>query len=388
MKPMRICIVYDCLFPWTIGGAERWYRALGERLAADGHEVTYLTLRQWDEADTPMVPGVKVIPVAGRMLLYDGGKRRVLPPILFGIGIFLHFLRYGRRYDYVHTASFPFFSLLAIGALRPVFSYRIAVDWIEVWTRDYWRSYLGSLGVIGWWVQRASARFRQRAYSFSQLHGRRAENLLGLTSVEVLPGFYDGKGDLPPVGAAVPAMAVYAGRMIPEKRIPLLIDALALCMDRDSSLRATIFGRGPEFERIAGKVADLGLRGRVSLPGFVEQSVMEEAMASASVLVQPSEREGYGIVVAEASARGTPVVVIEGPDNAATELVDDGENGFKAKDAQPETLAACIEDCLAGGEALRRSTRDWYQRNAHRLSMQSSMDVVIRDLASNMQLGG
>ena len=45
---VRVCVVYDCLFPYTVGGAERWYRNLAQRLAADGHEVTYLTLRQWD----------------------------------------------------------------------------------------------------------------------------------------------------------------------------------------------------------------------------------------------------------------------------------------------------------------------------------------------------
>ena len=50
---VRVCLVYDCLFPHTVGGAERWYRNLGERLAADGHEVTYLTLRQWDRGDRP-----------------------------------------------------------------------------------------------------------------------------------------------------------------------------------------------------------------------------------------------------------------------------------------------------------------------------------------------
>jgi glycosyltransferase involved in cell wall biosynthesis len=384
---MRICIIYDCLFPWTIGGAERWYRALAERLAAEGHQVTYLTMRQWEEVDRPVLPGVDVISVAGRMPLYDNGKRRVLPPVLFGIGIFLHFLRHGRRYDYVHTASFPFFSLLGIGLLRLVFSYRIAVDWIEVWTRDYWRSYLGPMGDIGWWVQRLCARFRQQAYSFSQLHGRRAEQLLDLPSVDVLSGFYDGAGDHPAMAAAEPPMIVYAGRMIPEKRLSLLIDALSLCMARDSSLRASIFGSGPEYERIASKVADLGLADRISLPGFVEQAVIEEAMSSASVLVQPSEREGYGIVVAEASARGAPVVVVEGPDNAATELVDNGENGFKAEDARPETLAACIEKCLAGGEALRHATRDWYRRNAYRLSMQSSIDVVIADLKGSIMSG-
>ena len=50
---MRVCVVYDCLFPHTVGGAERWYRNLAERLAADGHEVTYLTLRQWKRGRRP-----------------------------------------------------------------------------------------------------------------------------------------------------------------------------------------------------------------------------------------------------------------------------------------------------------------------------------------------
>ncbi len=53
---MRICILYDCLFPHTVGGAERWYRSLAGRLAADGHDVTYLTLRQWDERRRAPMP--------------------------------------------------------------------------------------------------------------------------------------------------------------------------------------------------------------------------------------------------------------------------------------------------------------------------------------------
>ena len=38
---VQVCIVYDCLFPYTIGGAERWYRNVAEGLAAQGHDVTY-----------------------------------------------------------------------------------------------------------------------------------------------------------------------------------------------------------------------------------------------------------------------------------------------------------------------------------------------------------
>ena len=56
---MRVAIVYDCLFPHTVGGAERWCRALAERLS-DRHEVVYLTRRQWGEEG----PGTRFATVA------------------------------------------------------------------------------------------------------------------------------------------------------------------------------------------------------------------------------------------------------------------------------------------------------------------------------------
>src|SRR3954463_2343005 len=150
---MRICLVYDCLFPHTVGGAERWYRNVGERLAADGHEVTYLTLRQWERSEPPHVPGVRVVAVGPRMALYDGeGKRRILPPLIFGAGVLWHLLRRGRRYDVLHTASFPYFSLLAAALARPLARYRLVCDWHEVWSHEYWREYLGALGGVGWTV--------------------------------------------------------------------------------------------------------------------------------------------------------------------------------------------------------------------------------------------
>src|SRR5262245_33591645 len=133
---MRICIVYDCLFPWTVGGAERWYRNLAARLAADGHEVTYLTLRQWERGVDPSYAGGRVRAAGRRMQLYTGPRRRILPPLVFGAAVLWHLLRHGRRYDVVHTASFPYFSLLAAGLLRRAARYRLVVDWHEFWTRE------------------------------------------------------------------------------------------------------------------------------------------------------------------------------------------------------------------------------------------------------------
>ena len=148
---MRICIVYDCLFPWTDGGAERWYRSLSARLAAAGHEVTYLTRLQWDRDDPPRLDGVRVVAVSPRDELYGAdGNRRIAPPLRFGRGVLGHLLRHGGRYDVVHTASFPYFSLLAAGVARTRDRYGLVVDWHEVWTREYWEGYLGhAAGGVG-----------------------------------------------------------------------------------------------------------------------------------------------------------------------------------------------------------------------------------------------
>ncbi|MGH3993792.1 MAG: glycosyltransferase, partial [Pseudonocardiaceae bacterium] len=194
---MRICLVYDCLFPYTVGGAERWYRNLGERLAADGHEVTYLTLRQWDPGHDASYAGVRVRAVGPRMALYTGTRRRILPPLAFGAGVLWHLLRHGRRYDVVHTASFPYFSLLAAGLLRRLCGYGLVVDWHEVWSAAYWRMYLGRLGgLVGRAVQKVCMRLPQRAFCFSRLHRDRllAGGLRG--PVMVLEGEY--AGDLTP----------------------------------------------------------------------------------------------------------------------------------------------------------------------------------------------
>lgn len=373
---MRICILYDCLFPWTIGGAERWYRNLAEGLAAEGHEVTYLTLKQWDDASPPHIAGVEVIAVGPRMPLYSDGKRRIAPPLRFGMGVLWHLLRRGRSYDRVHTASFPYFSVLAAAVARPLGGYRIAVDWFEVWSRDYWRDYLGAAGIIGWWVQKLCARVPQQAFCFSRLHGARLAEL-GLKRPAIfLTGLYAGKGKDRYAKAASPPTLVCAGRMIPEKRVDLLVEALPLVLRAAPDTRAVIIGEGPERDRLARRVAELGLESAVSMPGFVDQQEFDRVMTTAAAVVQPSAREGYGLVVAESAARGVPTVVVAAADNASVELVDNGRNGFVAEDGDPQKLAQAILACLYDNERLRASTRSWYAENEQRLSLAQSQRVV------------
>jgi glycosyltransferase involved in cell wall biosynthesis len=376
---VRICIVYDCLYPYTVGGAERWYRNVALRLAEGGHEVTYLTMRQWDAEEQPDLPGVRVIAVAPRMPLYVEGRRRIKPPLVFGLGVLRHLLRNGRRYDVVHTASFPYFSLLAAALVRPVGRYRLFVDWHEFWTRSYWREYLGWLGGwFGWQVQRLCLRVPQHAFCFSRLVERRlrAEKVHG--EVTLLEGQFEGTA----VEAPLPAepVVVFAGRHIPEKNPVAVVHAVAKARETIPELRAVIYGDGPERSNVLAAIENHGLEGIVDAPGFVETDVVASTLGHALCLVLPSQREGYGLVVLEAISRGTPVIVVAAPDNAAAEFIENGINGFTASIPVDE-IARAISLVYGRGSELRESTLRWFRQNANRLSLEHSLVALLVAMA-------
>ena len=373
---LRVCLVYDCLFPWTVGGAERWFGRLAEELAEAGHEVTYLTRRQWEAGDEPRIPGVRVVAVSpGGSLYTEGGRRAVGPPLRFGLGVLRHLAGRRRRYDAVHLCAFPYFSLLAARLALAGARRTIVVDWFEVWTPAYWRVYLGAVGGrVGQLVQRLCVRLTPQAFVFSHLHARRlADEGLRRPAVE-LSGLYGGPLEPRASQGRREPVVVFAGRHIPEKRAHLVPGAVAAARERLPGLSGVILGNGPERPRVLEAATAAG--GFVEAPGFVSPEEVTEALAGALCVLLPSEREGYGLVVVEAAALGTPTVTTAEPDNAAVELIEEGVNGFVAPSAEPGELAEQIVRAAEGGEGLRERTAGWFADNALRLSAAGSARTV------------
>ncbi|MCW2983161.1 MAG: glycosyltransferase [Conexibacter sp.] len=375
---MRICLVYDCLFPWTVGGAERWMRAVAEALAAAGHDVTYLTRRQWEDGDEPAIPGVRVIAVSPAEQLYGpDGNRTIGQALRFGRGVARHLAAHRGRYDVVHVSAAPFFGLLAAGLVRRIGRYRLASDWFEVWSDAYWKEYLGpAKGRVAAFVQRSCARFRQEAFCSSALHAQRLRELGLRGEPTVLRGMWTGPTERRTPRPAEP-LAVFAGRMIPEKHAPAVVPAVMAARERVPELRATIFGAGPDLDDVRAAIAALGAEGVVDAPGFVEQDVLDDALARAACLILPSTREGYGLVVVEAASLGVPSVLVDAPDNASTEHIVEGVNGFVAPDLSPRSLADAIVKAVEGGAALRESTVDWFAEHAEQLSIRTALAQVL-----------
>ena len=155
-----------------------------------------------------------------------------------------------------------------------------------------------------------------------------------------------------------------------------VVHAVAKARETIPDLRGAIYGDGPERPKVLAAIAEHGLEGVVEAPGFVDEEVIEDALAHALCLLLPSRREGYGLVVVETLSKGTPVVLVQGEDNASTELVEEEENGVVADDASATALAKAVSAVRDGGDGLRESTLAWFVRNADRLSLETSLEAV------------
>jgi glycosyltransferase involved in cell wall biosynthesis len=168
-------------------------------------------------------------------------------------------------------------------------------------------------------------------------------------------------------------VVVYIGRHIPEKRVFTIPAAIAQARQHVPGLRATIFGDGPDRPHVLAEIERLGLQDVIRCPGFAPWDEVDAELRRAMCLVLPSRREGLGLGLVEAMARGTPAVVTRSPDNAATELIAERHNGFVAESAEPPVLAAAIVAVHRAGAELRERTRAWFAAHASQLTIDTSL---------------
>lgn len=381
-RSARMAIAYDCLFPYSTGGGERQYRGFATELAAHGCPVDYLTAVQWD-GPTPREESFAIVPITGRLALYSpDGVRRIPPALRYAAALFGALVRRRRRYAAVVVSALPVFNVFAARLALLGSRTRLVVDYLEVWHRRQWIEYAGTVtGTVAWMLQRLAIAITPLATCHSQLTATRltAEGLRGTPLVS--PGLIDAAVDADEVSPrSDPPYVLYAGRHIPDKRVESLPAAVAAARERIPGLRLVITGKGPSTDAVRAAVRDAGGADWTDLPGFVDDADLATLMHGALCLVNPSRREGYGLVVVEANAHGTPVVLVADEGNASTELVDEGVNGYVAASTRPEALARAIVEIADAGDTLRRSARAWYDDALRTRTIRRTVEGILSAL--------
>lgn len=145
-------------------------------------------------------------------------------------------------------------------------------------------------------------------------------------------------GDAPRTAGDGPVRLLAVGRLVAQKGIDVLLDAL----NRPGlgGFELDVVGDGEWRDALERQAAAPGLAGRVRFHGWLDRSVLADAYRAADALVLPSRDEGMPNVVLEAMASGLPVVAsaVAG----ARDLVVEGETGFLVPPEDAGALAAAL----------------------------------------------
>lgn len=367
---LRIGMVYDAVYPYVTGGAEKRYRELASRLA-ERHEVHYLTWQFWDGPSQVVEDGITLHGVGPAPSLYGAdGKRTVREAAAFSARLLPVLLR--QRLDVIDCSATPYLPLYAAWLASKVTRTPLVATWHEFWG-DHWLDYLPKRPIV--------ARIARALEAGSRRLGDVRVPVSAFTAQRM--GLPDdlGRDTIVGNGVGLPAIRrarrdpvatdlVFVGRLIDEKRVDLLLEAIRALAGAHPDLHCTVIGDGPERGALEGRATRLGLNERVTFAGRVDGSRVFSLMKAARILVMPSVREGFGISVAEAQACGTVPVVVRGPMSAASALVQDGVDGLVC-DPTPASLARAITTLLSDPARLAAMSR-----KARRLAPRYDWDLL------------
>lgn len=185
--------------------------------------------------------------------------------------------------------------------------------------------------------------------------------------------------DMPAVQKNGELTFIYVGRLSPSKRVLDIVEALALFRRTVGGGHLLLIGQGPDryIRAVIKRADDLGIAKYVSYLGWVDERAKHQHMAEAHALLMASVREGWGLVVTECNACGTPAVVYDV--GGLRDSVQHLKTGLVVPPS-PQDLAAGMTRLVGDPElyaSLSAGALEWSKRFTHDASFR-----VVQDLFS------
>jgi glycosyltransferase involved in cell wall biosynthesis len=332
------------------GGAEVLTHEHARRLVERGHEVTLFASAVAGASAAETIDGVDVV-----------RRGSAVTTRLHAV----HWYRAQRR------ASPPFDVVVEQVNTLPYLAERYArvptVLWMHQLAREvWWYEAPRAVAGVGYLAEEAYGRLRRRLPAIVLSESTRLD-LVRL-------GFDPEAVAVVPPGVKLPSaertvekergLLIYVGRLAASKRVDHLVTALARVREGGVDARLAIVGRGTERERarVLVRADDLGIRQHVTLTGFLDEDAKQALVARAELLVMASVREGWGLVVTEANAVGTPAVVYDRP--GLRDSTRHGETGLITS-PNPTALAEAVVRAVTDRDLYERLRAEAIQWSRH-----------------------
>ena len=308
------------------GGSERYVEEMAAGLVARGHRVTIACAKHDRAPDDEVRDGIRFVRRGSKLDIYLVTFFRIL------------FRRYGKVDVVVDVQNgLPFFTRLA--TRKPVV---VLVHHVH---REQWPVvYPGLIGRVGWWIEsRLSPRLYRRSQYVTVSQASRLELIdLGIDR-ERITIVHNGTDPAPAVTnqrAADPALCVL-GRLVPHKQVEHAIDALAAVRAGHPGATLDIVGDGWWDAELREHARAQGVEDAVTFHGFVDEQTKHEVLARSWIMLLPSLKEGWGIVIGEAGAHATPTIAYSSA-GGTTESIDHKDSGLLVED-RDELIARTVD---------------------------------------------
>jgi glycosyltransferase involved in cell wall biosynthesis len=357
---MKIAVVLEAVFPANKGGLERWYFHLASGLSELGHHVDYLNSAK----ETGLRNGIRYQSVTTYNWKYlEGGVRSIRQALFFTFSLCKWFSQ--KKYDVVYISSVPvlsIFSVIIIKIRNP--KCKVFVEWLEYWPLPYWKSYKGYLiGVISWVIQFVSLQLGDYRTTFIPRTKNRiqARNLPFIRSRTILmAGLVNDDLIISKANQIERGDIVFVGRLVAEKQPLYAIKVISLYIKQGWCGNFWIVGTGPEEMNLRDAIFESGHSDQIHLLVDASDKVVNEKLKSSFLLLHPSKREGYGLVVVEAACVGLPTLLINYPENGAVDL---GVNpGLIAGNDNLGTILDLIGYAESNKEVLSSQAISWAEQ--------------------------
>ncbi len=340
----KIAFVTDAIYMFNKGGKEKRLFDLSQKLSENGYDVTIYCMKWWIGEKVFKKDNITYFAISPFYPLYAGERRSISQSLFFA----LHsFKMINKSFDVVDVDHIPYFVLFPMKLICLIKGKKMIVTWHEVWGKKYWQSYMGYFkGMVAYMIERISSRLPDVIVSVSRNTTEDLKKVLGAkTKIITIPNGlnFDIINSAPESSDL--SEVIFAGRLLTNKNINVLLDALSILNKKGTSIKTYIVGEGPEKESLLKQKDLLNLENVKFFDFISKHSDLYSMIKSSRVFVLPSTREGFGIALIEANACGLPVITINNIHNAAKDLIINNENGLVCElDAQ--SLANSIEEVL------------------------------------------
>ncbi len=351
------------------GGAEFHTHELARRLVQDGNEVEWFTASFPGASREEMIDGIRIVREGRQWTVH--------------LRAFQHYRRRLRgQFDAVidQINTIPFFTPLWAGIPVFVMIWQLAR---EVW----WYESRFPLNAIGYALEPIYLRAYCQTPTFTFSASTEAD-LRGLgfrNEITVLPVGIEPVESLDSAKTTEPSF-IYVGRLAPSKRVHEILEAFALFHQATGRGRLSLIGSGSQryVQRLVRLAADLGVSTCVEHCGWLHGQAKHWRMSEAHALLMASVREGWGLVVSEANACGTPAIVYDVP--GLRDSVRHESTGLVVP-PHPRSLAAAMIR-LSSDHALYARLADEGRRWSQTFSLDAAAQIVGQSLERTCLHGG